>query len=474
MSRSLKRILIALGSSVGLVVLGALAVPLLLDLNRYKPGWETAASHALGMEVRVGGRLGMGFFPGFHITMEDGRIFNEHGMTFASAKRIRLGIEPLALLRGEFRLRRMDLTQLRLSIERNPDGRLSVERLRVAALLGALEGVRVSLSNGTLLYADRTSGGGVEATDFHLAVSRLRFARGSLPLWKGLSLKAEFACREIRTENLTMTALKVSVDCKDGVFQLEPATMGIFGGKGVGNLVADLSCPLPLYHVRCSLPRFRIEDFLKVLSPEGSAEGTMDFTANLSMQGKTLSQLVQTAAGEISLRGDHLTLVGTDLDRELSRFESSESFNLVDAGAVFLAGPLGLAVTKGYNFASLFRGSGGNSSIGTVVSDWGVERGVATAKDVAMATAQNRIALQGGLDFVNQRFADVTVAVVDAGGCARVRQAIRGPFEKPQVEKPHFLKSLAGPVLGLFRKTRHVFPTRSCKAFYSGSVAPPK
>jgi len=81
----------------------------------------------------------------------------------------------------------------------------------------------------------------------------------------------------------------------------------------------------------------------------------------------------------------------------------------VDVAALFLAGPAGLAVTKGYNFASNFQTSEGRSEIRTLVSGWKVERGVAQAQDVAMATKQNRVALKGGLDFVNERFGNVTL-----------------------------------------------------------------
>jgi AsmA protein len=475
MSRALKRILLTIGGVVGLLVLLALAAPLFVDLNRYKPRLEVAASSALGMDVRIGGRLGMGFFPGFHVTVEDGQILDEQGVAVASVKRTSLWIELLPLLRKEFRLRRLQLTQPKLSIERDPEGRLNVERLRKAvALLGALDGASVSLSDGTLRYVDRRSGKELEATACNLAVSRIRLPGDTIAqLLKSLSLKAEFTCGEIRTKRLSVSALKVSVDGKDGVFELNPVTMRIFGGQAAGNLRADVSGPIPLYQARCSLPRFRIEEFLKVLSPTKAAEGAMDFSASLSMQGTTGSQLVQTAAGEISLRGGSLTLIGHDLDSELERYESSQNFNLVDVGAVFFAGPLGLAVTKGYNFASLFQGSGGSSSIGTLVSDWRVEHGVAQAKDVAMATSENRIALQGGLDFVNERFAGVTVAVINARGCARVRQSIIGSFGSPEVEKPRVLKSLAGPVLKLYRRTRGLFPAGPCDVFYSGSVAQP-
>jgi AsmA protein len=283
----------------------------------------------------------------------------------------------------------------------------------------------------------------------------------------------KFSCGEIRSKRLDISKLEGKVSGKDGVIELTPVTMQLFGARASGSVRADLSAPVPRIQLRFTLPKFHIEEFLKTLSPEKGAEGQMDFSADLAMQGSTLPQWLASAAGDLSLRGRDLTLVGNDLDRALARFESSQGFNLVDVGAVFFAGPMGLAVTKGYNFASLFRGSGGDSHVAVLVSEWRVEGGVAHAKDVAMATPRNRIALQGGLDFVHQRFADVTVAVVNKQGCATVRQVIHGSFEKPVVEKPHVITSLAGPVLKLVRQTRGLFPGGPCEAFYSGSVQPP-
>ena len=53
-------------------------------------------------------------------------------------------------------------------------------------------------------------------------------------------------------------------------------------------------------------------------------------------------------------------------------------------------------VFQGYNFANIFQQSGGSSEIRMLISDWTVERGIAQAQDVALATNQNRVALQGG------------------------------------------------------------------------------
>jgi AsmA protein len=250
--------------------------------------------------------------------------------------------------------------------------------------------------------------------------------------------------------------------------------MRIFGAQGSGSIQADFSGSVPRYHVRYALPQFRSEAFLKTLSPRKVAEGPMDFSANLTMQGKTVNEMKQTADGEASLRGENISLDGIDLDRVLSRFESSQNFNLVDVGAFFFAGPFGLAVTKGYDFASIYQGSEGRSEIRTLVSDWKVERGVAQARDVAMATNQNRIALHGRLDFVNERFDDVTMALINAKGCATVRQKIQGSFQKPVVEKPNILKSLTGPARKLLKKGRDLFPGGECEVFYAGSVASPE
>jgi uncharacterized protein involved in outer membrane biogenesis len=476
MSRSLKRILLFIGGAIGLLVIVALVVPLFVDANRYKPRLEAAASDAMGMDVRIGGRLGIGLIPGLHVWVEDGRILGEQGVTIATVRRASFSIALLPLLYGELRLRRVELEQPVLSIALDSEGRSNVGRLnRAEALLGILDGARVSLSDGILRYTDTRSGAAIEATGLALNVSRMRLVGGKSPRpWKALSLKAEFACGEVRATDYSASNLKMRVDGKSGIFKLAPITMAVYGGQMAAGVQVDLSGPVPACQVRCSLPNFRIEEFFRTLSPKRAAEGAMDFSASLSMQGGTLGQLVQTAAGEIALRGRDLTLVDNDLDLTLSRFEASQSFNLVDVGAVFLAGPLGVAVTKGYNFATLFRGSGGNSRIVTLVSEWEVERGVAQAQDVALATGKNRLALQGGLDFVNERFLDVTVAVIDAKGCATVRQGISGSFANPVVEKPHILKSLAGPMLKLYGQTRALFPSGPCESFYSGSVAPPQ
>jgi AsmA protein len=472
MSKSLKAVIFSIGALIGLLALAAIALFLFLDVNAYKPRFEAAVSDMMGMEVRVGGRLGIGIFPNLLVTLKDVHIRNR-GTEVVTAREARIGIDFFTLLHKGVRIEKIVLEHPQISIEKARDGTFNFEKSEAArGPLSNLTLAKVSFSDGTLRYVDRQTGWGFEAGDCSLDGSRLQLDRGEHPgIMKNLSFTADVACGEIRTKDHAASDLKFSVAGQRGVFDLKPLTMRVFAGQGSGSIRGDFMGAVPHYRVRYSLSQFHIDEFLKPLSPQNVAKGLMDFSANLSMQGKNMKELRQTAAGQTSLRGKNLILNGRDLDREFARFESSQTFNLVDVGAFFFAGPVGLAVTKGYNFASIFQGSEGRSEIRTLVSDWTVKHGVAQAQDVAMTTNENRVALQGGLDFVNKRFDDVTVALIDAKGCAKVRQKIHGTFQKPLVEKPSVIKSLTGPVTKLLKR---VFPGGECEVFYAGSVASPK
>lgn len=469
--KSSRIIRIAVGTLAATAVLLATVAALVLRVNA-KPRVEAIASEALGMEVNVIGRLVIGFLPGLHVALGNVHL-RQRGAEVAAAGEVDLGVELLPLLHKELRIDRIEVKRLTIAIERDYDGKLNTDAMSAASgRLPPLDVARVSISNANLAYADKQSGKGFEAADCNLDASRLRLSAGERSdLLKNLSLVAKLACGQIRAKNSAASDLRLSVEGQGGVFHIDPVTMQLFDGEGSGNVRADFTGSVPTYQVRYRLTQFRLEEFFKNLAPKSIGAGSMDLSATLSLRGQSMGALLPTVTGVVSLRGENLRLAIGDLDAKLSRYESSQSFNLIDVGAFFFAGPLGLAVTKGYNFARIFQGSEGTTTIRTLASDWQVEDGVAQARDVAMATRANRVALQGGLDFVSGQYDDVTVAVIDTKGCARVQQRVHGPFLNPVVEKPSVLGTLTGPTRTLLRQATRLLGGK-CAVFYAGSVAP--
>jgi uncharacterized protein involved in outer membrane biogenesis len=471
----LKILVIVASGFVGVLVLGALAMLLFMDVESYRSRVEEAASGALGMNVQIGGPMRLRFRSGLLVDLEDVHVRNR-GMDVGSAAIARVGVQFLPALAGNIRITSITLQQPSLSVERGLDGTFNFERDEDGIRrLPGLSLTQAALVDGTLHYADKQSGDTLEARDCDIVLRGLGLPeQQGADLMQRLSFTARLACGEVRRDAFTVTQLVLSATGMDGIVLLEPVTMELFGGVATGRVRADYSAGVPRYDVHYSLPNFHVEAFFASLAPQKVAEGLMTFTAELSMQGMTLKEIRQSMHGRMSLRGDDLTLLGSDIDETYSHYESSQRFNLADLGAFFFAGPLGVVATKGYEFASIAEGLGGSTAIRTLVSDWQVEAGVASAQDVAMATQENRIALRGQLDLVNESFIGMSMALIDSDGCVKVEQKILGTFREPVVEQPNVLKSFFGPALDLLRRGLDILAgDDECDVFYTGSVPPP-
>jgi AsmA protein len=92
---------------------------------------------------------------------------------------------------------------------------------------------------------------------------------------------------------------------------------------------------------------------------------------------------------------------------------------------------------------------------------------------VALASKKQRIAMTGALNFINEQFVEVTVAVLDKQGCAVYSEKVHGPFREPQIEKESVFRSIAGSVLNPLEDAVKFLQGKECTVFYSGSVAQP-
>ena len=82
--------------------------------------------------------------------------------------------------------------------------------------------------------------------------------------------------------------------------------------------------------------------------------------------------------------------------------------------------------------------------------------------------------MKGGLNFINEQFVNVTVAVLDKQGCALYSEKVHGPFREPQIEKESIFESIGGSFLNPLKDAWKFLQGRKCTVFYSGSVAQPE
>jgi hypothetical protein len=465
-------------TGVIVLVVGAVSLALLLNIQTFKPRIEAAASNALGMDVHIKGRLGIDLFPGFGILLK-GVSVQKQGADVVTVEKMKIGLRLIPLTKHEVRLSRVGLIKPVFSIVRYKNGRFNFEKPERALIERLLTVNKISISAGRLVYTDESSGEKIKVDDFDGTIRDLSYGKtdGAGP-FGNISFSGDIKCKTLTINNLTLTNLAVRTAAGDGILDIDPVSMQIFDGTGKGSVHVDMTGALPRYRVITTLNKFRIEKLIQAYSSgetfKKSMEGTVNFSADLTATGKSMDELKRSLNGDVSLNGDDLMLYSVDVDALIPKYERSQNFNLVDVGAYFLVGPFGPVITKSYNFGSVYEESlGGKGIIKKLVSIWKVKNGVAGATDVAFATKKYRIAMKGGLNFNNDQFDDVTVAVLDKRGCAVYSQKVHGPFRKAKIEKISVLKSITGSVTNALKDVWK-FVGGECTAFYTGSVAQPE
>ena len=461
-----------------ILVVFAVILALLINIQAFKPQIESAMSNALGMDVRINGRLGIDLFPGFGISLKNVSV-RKAGADVVTVEKMRIGLRLIPLTKHEVRLSRVGLIKPVFTLVRYKNGRFNFEKPERTLIERLLTVNKISISEGRLVYTDESSSERIKVDDFDGTIRNLSYGRtdGARP-FKNISFSGDIRCKTLTINNLTLTNLALTTAGGNGILDINPVSMNIFGGTGKGRVHVDVTGASPQYRVITTLNGFRIEKLIQATSsgkiPQKSMEGTANLSADLMATGRSADEVKRSLNGDVSLSGNNLTLYSIDIDTLIPKYERSQNFNLVDVGAFLLTGPFGPVLTKGYNFGSLYEESrGGKGIISKLVSIWKVKNGIAGATDVALATKKYRIAMIGGLDFVNDRFDDATVAVLDKRGCAVYSQKVHGPFSKAQIEKVSMLKSITGSVSNAL-KGAWKFIGGECTVFYSGSVAQPE
>jgi hypothetical protein len=209
--------------------------------------------------------------------------------------------------------------------------------------------------------------------------------------------------------------------------------MDIFSAKGEGDATIDNSKLDSVYKINLKVSKLDFEKLEQSFGIKKVIGGKGDLFLALATKEKIDRKLMSSLNGIFSLRCDNLVIYIVDLDKVLSKYETSQEFNLIDLGAFFIAGPLSTLAIRGYRSGDLYNQTRrGRGFITHFSADWQIKNGVADAADCALSTYHNRVALKGKLNLIFEQYDNVLVALLDDKGCAKFKQSISGSFDNPR------------------------------------------
>lgn len=326
----------------------------------------------------------------------------------------------------------------------------------------------VSVENGNILYYSIITGDTLEVKGMNLYSDSIHVhANADTISLEDITAVGNISIGEARLNELILPDIGLRISMHDEKISITHSASISESETYMGEAVIDLSNEKPHYYIKQEINQFNIDQLLSKFSNDTLMIGKMDFKLNASFSGRTSSELWTSSTGNLLLQGRNLDIVGLDIDQMAKKFKRSQKFNMVDASALFLAGPVGIAVTKGRDFASLAVMNPGDSThLNEFISKWTLRGGKLFTQDVAFSTTDNIIAIQGAVDVWGQRFDTLDVALVNDHGCPVLQQRLTGSIDSPEVSDVKIVKALIGPLKNIFKR-------KKCKeVFYDGSVLP--
>jgi AsmA-like C-terminal region len=274
---------------------------------------------------------------------------------------------------------------------------------------------------------------------------------------------------DLYTDYFKLDHIYYDINIEDGTYTVIPQKKSLFGSKGSGRHILKPFDEIPSYRFQYSIKNFNTADLLQTFLEDTVLTGKMNLSMDIKMTGNEWDSLVSKLNGDIHLTGKDLIMYGVDTDELLDKFKRSQRFTLVDVGAVLLAGPIGIAVTKGTDYASMIvLNSGEETNITTLVSDWSIHNGRLIVEDVAFATKKNRIAAKGWIDFSSDSL-NLTFALLNKKGCSIFSQDLYGSFDNLEAGDIKVVGTILAPVTNLIDD---IFGS-DCEVFYNGAVKHP-
>ncbi|KOR32172.1 hypothetical protein TI05_08930 [Achromatium sp. WMS3] len=268
----------------------------------------------------------------------------------------------------------------------------------------------------------------------------------------------KFSILKLSHKNAVIDSINLVLKIQNDSLLMQQLEASIAGSKltGIGDLrFTETQAP---WYLKINSPNLSLNPLLTMFGKPDFIQGALSVDLALASHGFEISQALDNLNGNIKIKGYDLQMQSIDVDAILTHLEDSRGIGFLDLGAYMLLGPAGILLTKGTQYSVLLGSliEQGQSRMPIMHTELKIKSGVVKAQDVALTTANHRLAVSGTLDLRDQGPAALQIATVDSKGCAKYMETIGGTGRDPQVSQTGVVinsvlnpvKSVVGTIIG--------------------------
>jgi len=487
-----KKILISSVIGMTTIIVVLFVAIFTFNLNKYKPQIEQKVYETTGKELKINGKIGFSLSP-FGISAKDIIIKNPKGFSKNNMLKVQkagISLQIIPLLHKQLKINYIEFANVDLLVEKSKKGVLNLaiekksqknikkskQKSNKENTLPKINVNKILVKNVNIVYKDMQTKMETKINGLDLTINNI--AINGKDIFKTLSLKGLLFINNIKYNKYLLTNISANFKIKNEIATINPMKFSMFNSNIIGKLVYNIQNKKPLISIEEHIAKIDLKELSKefIKNKKVSLDGYAKADIKLSMIGTSLKDIEKTLNGTSYIQGDNLGIKGIDLNKIVDNYNNLKKINLKDAGAFLLAGPIGVAITKGANGAQAAIGfKGGTTAIRKLVINTPVKNGIVTLEDVALATKKHIIALKGKINLPKESFVNVSAGILNSKRCAIFIQKINGTFSNPKINISKVATSVVtGIAKSLFAQFGRVLPktkkSSKCKVFYQGSI----
>jgi AsmA protein len=195
--------------------------------------------------------------------------------------------------------------------------------------------------------------------------------------FKTVQVDGRLTIGKVTVSNIVLTQVNVALTANDGVTHIAPATAKLYGGDYSGDITLDDRGAVATLKIDQSMTAIDIAQFLKDFAKTQRISGRGTMTTNLTASGLAGDALLKSLNGHIAANVDNGAVEGVDLWFEINRAVALVQKQSLPAG-----------------------NSSGRTKFDAFKASADIVNGVATTKDLNIASQNLRVAGQGTTNLV--------------------------------------------------------------------------